>query len=62
MSHSQKDTLNFALAIFIKEYNSKFPLDKVNERDFNLLHEFTCYLTPVSDDLIFPKRLMDCAT
>jgi len=62
MSHTQKDTLNFAVANFVKEYNRKFPLKSITEREFNIIHEFSCYLTPVSDELVFPKQLMDCGT
>jgi len=58
---SQKDTLNFAVAKFIREYNAKFPLSKITEREFNIIHEFSCYITPISDEMIFPKRLMDCS-
>lgn len=58
---TQKNTLNFALAQFCREYNNKYLDSKISEREFNLLHEFVFYLTPVSDGLIFSKRLMDCA-
>lgn len=56
---SQKDTLNFALANFCREYNGRFGMHKVTSREFDLLHEFVCYITPVSDQLMFPKRLQE---
>lgn len=53
-----RDTMNFYLSSFAKEYNLKFPKNPITDRELNLLHEFTHYLMPISE-VAMDKRIME---